>query len=418
MELSHEQRIAFDHYLNGKNVFLTGPGGTGKSKWIQTVYHHACQEQKNIQVCALTGCAALLLQCKASTLHSWAGIGLGNDSKPLHKQAIQRWKKIQILIVDEVSMLSLSLFEKLDDLGKSIRKSQRPFGGIQLLFCGDFYQLPPVNNAFCFESALWNSTFIAIQLVTNFRQQDQSFHSILSELRKGKLSKQSYTILKQRVGLSYPPNITQLVSTRAKADHINTHYYSTLEGPEHIYTLEKHTDLEITDIEQKIRRTFKPEQIDYELRQLEKNIQCSSFALKIGSVVMSIVNMKNTSLCNGSQGVIIGFSENYPIVQFKYTTTVIKTHTWKSETIPGIGISHLPLIYAWAMTIHKSQGSTLTNALIDVGDSIFECGQIYVALSRVTSLDGLYLTEFNPEKIRIHKKVYDFYNSLISSSES
>ena len=133
---------------------------------------------------------------------------------------------------------------------------------------------------------------------------------------------------------------------------------------------------------------------------------------------MSIVNMKNTSICNGSQGVIIGFSENYPIVQFKYTTTVIKTHTWKSETIPGIGISHLPLIYAWAMTIHKSQGSTLTNALIDVGDSIFECGQIYVALSRVTSLDGLYLTEFNPEKIRIHKKVYDFYNSLISSSES
>jgi ATP-dependent DNA helicase PIF1 len=134
MEFSNEQKLAFDLYLTGKNVFLTGPGGTGKSKWIQTVYHHSIQERKHIQVCALTGCAALLLQSKATTLHSWAGIGLGTDDKPLHKQAIQRWKQIHILIVDEVSMLSLSLFEKLNEIGKSIRKSTRPFGGIQLLF--------------------------------------------------------------------------------------------------------------------------------------------------------------------------------------------------------------------------------------------------------------------------------------------
>ena len=419
MEFSHEQQLAFDHYLNGKNVFLTGPGGTGKSKWIQTVYNHGLQEHKNIQVCALTGCAALLLQCKASTLHSWAGIGLGTDSKPLHKQAIQRWKKIQILIVDEVSMLSLSLFERLDEIGKTIRKSSRPFGGIQLLFCGDFYQLPPVNEAFCFESELWKSTFITVQLVKNFRQQDEIFHSILSELRKGKISKQSYTILKQRVGLSYPPNITQLVSTRLNAEHINQHYYSSLTGEDHIYKVEQHTTLEMTESEQKIRRNFTSAQIEYELRQLQKNIQCDFISLKTGAVVMCIINMKNTPICNGSQGVVIDFtSDHFPIVQFKSTTMVMKPNTWKSETIPGIGISQLPLIYAWAMTIHKSQGSTLTNALIDVGDSIFECGQIYVALSRVTSLEGLFLVEFNPQKIKINKKVFDFYNSLISSSDS
>ena len=411
MDFSEEQQIAFDHYLDGKNIFLTGPGGTGKSKWIQSVYQHASRDHKNIQVCALTGCASLLLQCKATTLHSWAGIGLGTDTKPLHRQAIQRWKKIQILIVDEVSMLSMSLFDRLNELGQTIRKSSRPFGGIQLLFCGDFYQLPPVNDAFCFESPNWKSSFIPVHLVKNFRQQDAMFHAILSEIRRGKLSKQSYAILKQRVGLPYPPNITQLVSTRAKADHINHHFYSTLDGAENIYTLTQETTLEMTESEYRIRNSFTSQQISYELQQLQKNMQ-QTISLKIGSVVMCIVNMKNTPICNGSQGVVTGFtSDPFPIVQFTSGSIVMKPHIWKSETIPGIGISQLPLIYAWAMTIHKSQGSTLTNALIDVGDSIFECGQIYVALSRVTSLDGLFLTEFNPEKIRINKKVYDYYNS-------
>lgn len=409
---SKEQQLAFDLYLAGKNVFLTGPGGTGKSKWIQSVYQHACEEHKKIQVCAMTGCAAILLHCKASTLHSWAGIGLGVDAKPLNKYSIDRWKKIQILIVDEVSMLSLSLFEKLNELGQTIRKSTRPFGGIQLLFCGDFYQLPPVNEAFCFESSLWKPMFQVVQLVTNFRQQDEIFHGILAELRKGKISKKSYTVLKERVGIPCPSNITQLVSTRLKANSINTHFYSTLDGAEHTHVIEQHSDLEMTESEQKVRSSFSALQINYELNHLQKNIQClDSIALKVGTVVMCTVNMKNTSICNGSQGVVVGFSsDTYPIVKFKYTNMEITPHTWKSEHIPGIGVSQLPLIYAWAMTIHKSQGSTLTTALIDVGDSIFECGQIYVALSRVTSLDGLFMTEFNPEKIKINKKVHDFYN--------
>jgi len=408
---SDEQQLAFDHYLSGKNVFLTGPGGTGKSKWIQSVYQHACDENKKIQVCAMTGCAAILLHCKATTLHSWAGIGIG-DSKPLNKYAIDRWKKTQILIIDEVSMLSLLLFERLNEIGQTIRKSSRPFGGIQLLFCGDFYQLPPVNEAFCFESPLWKPMFHCIQLIKNFRQQDNTFHTILSEIRKGKLSKKSYAILKERVGLPYPSNITQLVSTRNKADFINTHFYATLSGEEHIYTMEQRTDLVMTESEEKIRASFSSSQITYELNHLQKNIQClPSIGLKIGAIVMCTVNMKNTPICNGSQGIVTGFaSDDNPVVQFKNTSMIISPHIWKSEHIPGLGVSQLPLIYAWAMTIHKSQGSTLTNALIDVGDSIFECGQIYVALSRVTSLEGLYMTEFNPEKIKINKKVHDFYN--------
>ena len=117
----------------------------------------------------------------------------------------------------------------------------------------------------------------------NFRQQDEIFHTILAELRKGKITKQSYTILKQRVGLSYPPNITQLVSTRLSAEHINHHHYSSLTGEDHIYKLEQHTTLEMTEAEQKIRRNFTLSQIEYELRQLQKNIQCDFISLKKGA---------------------------------------------------------------------------------------------------------------------------------------
>ena len=157
MQFSEEQQYAFDLYLSGKNVFLTGPGGTGKSKWIQSVYAHC---KKRIHVCAMTGCAALLLDCNAKTVHSWAGIGLGNPDKALtNKFTRERWRNTDVLIIDEISMMSDELFDMLNTLGKTIRKSTKPFGGIQLLFCGDFYQLPPVDAKFCFEHKEWSSEF-------------------------------------------------------------------------------------------------------------------------------------------------------------------------------------------------------------------------------------------------------------------
>jgi ATP-dependent DNA helicase PIF1 len=166
MELSPEQHIAFEKYKRGKNVFITGPGGSGKSALIKCIYQDAKNMKKNIQVCALTGCAALLLGCKAKTVHSWSGIGLGNG-QPEHlvarvksnKYSAASWKKTDILVIDEVSMLSLKLFDLLNKIGQSVRQYPRPFGGIQVIFSGDFYQLPPVGthgepdtSRFCFES--------------------------------------------------------------------------------------------------------------------------------------------------------------------------------------------------------------------------------------------------------------------------
>ena len=153
MELSKEQQIAFDKYVQGKNIFITGPGGSGKSALIKKIWAHALSRFKNIHVSALTGCAAVLLNCKATTLHSWAGIGLGNGSVESNIQKITKnrfkkkiWKETDILIVDEVSMLSLKLFNLLNQIAQSVRKNKKPFGGIQVIFSGDFYQLPPVGD--------------------------------------------------------------------------------------------------------------------------------------------------------------------------------------------------------------------------------------------------------------------------------
>jgi len=153
MELSREQQLAFDKYVRGENIFITGPGGSGKSALIKLINKHAYDNFKDIHVTALTGCAAVLLNCKAKTLHSWAGIGLGNGTtedlifKIKHSKFSKSiWKSTDILVVDEVSMFSLKLFNMLNDIGKAIRHNQKPFGGIQLIFSGDFYQLPPVGE--------------------------------------------------------------------------------------------------------------------------------------------------------------------------------------------------------------------------------------------------------------------------------
>lgn len=388
MQFSSEQQRAFDTYISGQNLFLTGPGGTGKSKWIQTVFSHC---SKKIQVCAMTGCAALLLECNAKTVHSWAGIGLGDASKAIsNKFARDRWRSTDVLIIDEISMMSDTLFELLDTVGKTIRKSTKPFGGIQLLFCGDFYQLPPIDAKFCFEHVRWNSTFpTTIQLTVLFRQKNETYQSILGEIRGGTLSTQNHQLLKDRI---VPGNgCTRLVPTRAKADKINATEYGSLDTEEHVYTM-------------KTTSSKNTMEVDY----LKKNVRCDEkIKLKIGTKVMCIVNIDD-QLCNGSQGVIIGFGE-FPIIQFKHGSVQMRPHCWTSDTA---SISQLPLIYAWAITIHKAQGMTLQEAEIDLGNDVFECGQTYVALSRVVDLSGLYLSGFNIHKIKLHPKVVEFYKSI------
>jgi ATP-dependent DNA helicase PIF1 len=449
MEYSAEQIQAFTAYTQKENIFVTGPGGTGKTALIKYIQKDAVRKGYNIQVCALTGCAAVLLECKAKTLHSWAGIGLGKGSFDQLVTKISKnrflknnWKGTDILVVDEVSMMSQKLFELLDAIGKAIRKDSRPFGGIQLIFSGDFYQLPPVGDKdelestkFCFESMLWSQTFSKdnhIQLTKIFRQSDPIYQKILNQIREGKLKRSSNEMLLHSVGREIPDNLdirpTKLFPTRNKVDQVNTREMNVLNTEEKEFKLKYHSDLEMTATELLKRRQFTKEQIQTELLYLKGNLRCDEVVkLKIGSQVMCIVNIdleNGATLCNGSQGIVTRISEQgLPVVKFSNSNgsafeTIMGYHVWPSENIPGIGVSQLPLILAWALTIHKAQGATLDIAEIDAGSGIFECGQTYVALSRVKSIEGLYLTSFDASKIKVSRKVQEFYLSLEAVKEA
>ena len=442
MELSEEQQIAFNKYIQGQNIFITGPGGSGKSELIRKIYHHANSCGKIIQVTALTGCAAVLLNCGAKTLHSWAGIGLGNttvekmvDKLKKNQFAKGIWNSTTVLVIDEISMLSLKLFDALNQIGKAIRRSNKPFGGIQVIFSGDFYQLPPVGDRdepdtqrFCFESEEWFNVFpISCQITLKkiFRQTNIEYSTILNQIREGKLKSKSNDILLKYVGRVPDINLvvepTKLFPTRMKVDNINNNRMLQLPGEEIIFNVKYHKDLEMTKSERVSRANCADKDIQMELDFIANNLICDKeLKLKIGAQVMSIINITSQNgnsieICNGSQGIVIGICEMTGCPRVKFNNGIEKVmmrHIWSSDKIPGIGILQIPLILAWALTIHKSQGATLDAAEIDVGSGIFECGQTYVALSRVKSLEGLYLSSYDVSKIKINLKVRNFYDNL------
>ena len=440
MDLSKEQQQAFDKYVQGHNIFITGPGGSGKSALIKMIHTHAHSQFKDIQVTALTGCAAVLLNCKAKTLHSWAGIGLGNGTIEdlvlkikKNKFAKALWRQTHILVVDEVSMLSLKLFDTLNEIGKAVRGNFNPFGGIQLIFSGDFFQLPPVGDnlepdtqRFCFESEQWNTVFrreCQIQLIKIFRQTDEIYSSILNQIREGKIKRKSNDLLLKYVERPFAENLvaepTKLYPTRNKVENINNTKMASLQGLEREFKIKYIKDIEMTKNDRLKRLEFTDKDIQIELDFLAGNLICEKeMKLKIGSQVMCIVNIQSDTgieVCNGSQGIVTEFCEMTWCPRVKFNNgieRIMLRHVWASDKIPGIGVSQVPLILAWALTIHKSQGATMDAAEIDVGSGIFECGQTYVALSRVKSLDGLYLTSFDAKRIRINRKVKEFYEAL------
>lgn len=412
---SESQQIAYDAYLKGNNVFITGPGGTGKSYFIKKIYEDAKSRGLNVSVTAMTGCAALLLDCNAKTIHSWGSIGLGTDPIELIIKKIVKyrkrdaWIKTDLLIIDEVSMLSCDLFELLYRIAQDFRHSKKPFGNMQVIFSGDFHQLPPVckDSKFCFESPFWDTCFEhKILFKENFRQKgDHSYQKVLNEIREGNISEESKTLLREC--LNKKPNEqlspTLLYPVKRLSEQVNLFENISLQGEEKVYKM-KYILTPTKKIEEELIKQKKNLLVEEELR------------LKIGSQVMCTINLdQEQGIINGSQGKVIGFNtQNEPIIKFFYKNTIrtISHHKWMNETYETNGILQLPLILSWAITIHKSQGITLECANINIGSNIFECGQSYVALSRVKSLEGLYIQGLDFTKIKSNPKVIQFYESF------
>jgi ATP-dependent DNA helicase PIF1 len=420
----------------GKNLFLTGPGGTGKS----TIVRRLSEEIHNLSVTAMTGCAALLLEARASTLHSWAGIGLGKDTLEKTIDMIRkkdrlrrRWTSCRALVIDEVSMLTPELFERLDAVARSIRKSTKRFGGITLVLVGDFCQLPPVAKdlsgaatelRFLFESPLWTSCVdVACVLTKIWRQSDPVYQQILGEVRMGAVSEESERILRGRMNTNWQSETikpTLLFSRNQQVDNINTQNLEAIAEDAKVFVRETVFDEKRWTAagHDGMPPLKSSDTVGYAQNRL---CQDASFVerleLRKGAQVMLTVNLKaDGGLVNGSRGIIVGFESSrrgFPIVKFRDSTQIVEPYVWWSHELPHVGIQQIPLRVAWAITIHKSQGASIDSAIVDIGKSTFEYGQAYVALSRVRSLEGLHLFALDVGKIKTHPRVAAFYTKLM-----
>lgn len=423
---------------SGANIFITGPGGTGKS----TLVRQFAALINSLYVTAMTGCAALLLDCAAKTLHSWSGIGLGLDSIEKNIETIKRkrhikkrWTSATALVIDEVSMLTPELFERLDKIGRAVRTrgADKPFGGLQLILVGDFCQLPPVSRdaslRFLFESEIWASTIKTIVVLNKiWRQQDPVYQRVLSEVRMGQLSDESEAILRSRMNTDWRSESikpTVLFSRNADVDKVNDVNMSALETDVHTFAAVTVIDKSKWTDEEMTMPAASSDIFKWSVNKLDTDAPYTvSLELRLGAQVMLLTNMDiDKGLVNGSRGIITDFvtvaGRQLPVVKFKRgEPCTIEPYVWYSHEMPHIGRQQIPLRIAYAITIHKSQGASIDSAIVDIGRSTFEYGQAYVALSRVRSLEGLHIYALDISKIKTHPRVLEFYRGLAAAASA
>ena len=380
---------------------------------------------------ASTGVAAQHIG--GTTLHSFAGVGLARASKEdlltkLSSTARDRWNTVRVLVIDEISMIDSLLFDKLEFIARSVRNSSLAWGGIQLILVGDFFQLPPValgsfGKKFCFQSSAWTQARIRRVLLREIVRQssDPKFASVLSEIRVGKCSESSLQILRScHESVKQIPNDgiqpTRLYCKNAAVDNENLVHLAALPGKEISFVSDDNWRVEPKSASDK--------------KRVEDSLESKSPAilrLKKGAQVMLLKNMPELQLVNGSRGVVEGFAENgenmhhsvavkaplMPIVRFDNGAKLTVSHhdSFMGTRDGALVRWQYPLKLAWAVTVHKSQGMTLSRATITVDDAFAE-GQVYVALSRVSSLAGLFLTGpmLKPGAVKAHPDVIAFYN--------
>jgi ATP-dependent exoDNAse (exonuclease V) alpha subunit len=387
---------------SGESVLLTGPAGSGKTYVLNEFIRRAKKSGKHVSVTATTGLAATHLG--GSTIHSWSGMGI-HDALPsnffdhLSKARRETIEKTDVLIIDEISMMHDYRLDMLDEITRKVRGNlAAPFGGLQVILCGDFFQLPPVNRSdgreggFVVNSAVWRDLDPTIcYLSEQHRQDDEAFLEILNALRAGDVRRRHAESLLARVGSELPNNtaVTELYVTNMNVDTINASRLAGIEGEEHTYHMQ-------TTGSQNYVETLK-----------RSCLALEELTLKKGALVMCVRNSPDKKYVNGSLGVIVGFEPllNYPIVQLrsgKEITIGLETWELRDGDKKRASITQIPLRLAWAITVHKSQGMTLDAARIDLRKAFVE-GMGYVALSRVKRLDSLSLLGINNMALRVSR---------------
>jgi len=400
------QQKALDLLMQGKNVFLTGSAGTGKTFTLEKFITLAKDSGKRVAITASTGIAATHIN--GITIHSWSGIGIKRSFDELNLQKLIRdpnlWCRItytDVLIIDEISMLHPSQLEMINKICKQFRDSDEPFGGIQVVLCGDFFQLPPVipkgeETIFAFESHLWEELDLKIcYLAEQFRQNDLEFLKILNSIRDNNVTLSTLAPLQERMNKPIKKGIIpiKLYTHNCDIDVINQYELDKLSGKE--YTHFMTSSGEYNFINNLKRNCLAPEIIKF----------------KIGAVVMFVKNNYSKGFVNGTMGTIIGFNtKGYPSVRTSEGIEIIASpEYWMYEENDEVKarIKQIPLRLAWGITIHKSQGFSFDAAEIDLSKA-FSFGMGYVALSRVKSLDGITLKGLNDIALKVDPVVSEF----------
>jgi len=411
------QQQALKILKSGANVFLTGSAGTGKTFLLNQFIQYLKGEGIKVGITASTGIASTHIG--GNTIHSWAGIGIAKSIRdPKIKKFLKgknpKWKEIRdtkVLIIDEISMIDSQRLALIDSVCREVKDPFLPFGGIQVITCGDFFQLPPINDnpneklEFAYDSTAWKkANFNVCYLQKQYRQDDQEFVDILNDIRNNKADEKTLKKIKTRLNKNIDgfKKVTKLYSHNRNVDEINNLELSKIKGLEREYQMSYSGTLKLVD-------------------SLKKNcLAPETLKLKKGAIVMFVKNNFKEGYVNGTLGTVIGFdNEDFPIIRtIKGREITVPREKWgieKNEKVVA-SIWQIPLRLAWAITIHKSQGMSLDAAEIDLSKS-FDYGMGYVALSRVRRLDSIKLIGINENALKVNKDILEKNKEFILLSK-
>ncbi len=406
------QQEALDILKMGNNVFLTGAAGSGKTFLLNQYIRFLKSKRVGVGITASTGIAATHMGGR--TIHSWCGIGIKDrlskgDLRGLaeNEALAERFSQTNVLIIDEISMLHSFRLDLVNQVCQTMRGNGLPFGGMQIILCGDFFQLPPVSrdfraNDFAYKSTVWQMMNIKIcYLDEQHRSHDGDFLRILNNLRKNSIAEEDFALLKNRMGAPAASPSTKLYTHNADVDAINNFELQKIKADEKRYNMRSSGARRLVE-------TLK-----------DSCLAPENLILKKGAVVMFVKNNFEKGYVNGTLGEVCGFDEGLPIVRINSGRKI--TAEPANWTIEENGkslarVSQIPLRLAWAITVHKSQGMTLDAAQVDLSKS-FEYGMGYVALSRVKSLAGLKLLGINDIALKVNPEISELDEKLIGASQ-